>query len=265
MQQNLTCLLPQPFFMQEVQSSEWYATIQKPTRIVGWAREAVPEDVRNRIPAPLATADIVAKDEKYAGIAVVFLVLVMTWVVHATFGLVPMFIVCLVTTCYYMVPALMKKKGMRMKTPAQLEAALVQIDEVICSKMPEKLRCSLSTNPNMPLVVLSSCSVLVWHMRWTLPHLIVPVLLMALGGGAVYGTVVLPLNKQLRILVNEHNEAQTHHANESRDNEELRMREAQLAEEVRSLQALCDEYKNQYERALDENKKLRSGVADELS
>ena len=81
-------MLPQPFFMQEVQSSEWYATIQKPTRIVGWAREAVPEDVRNRIPTPLATADIVAKDEKYAGIAVVFLVLVMTWVVHATFGLV---------------------------------------------------------------------------------------------------------------------------------------------------------------------------------
>jgi hypothetical protein len=40
------------------------------------------------------------------------------------------------------------------------------------------------------------------------------------------------------------------------------MREAQLSEEVSSLQALADEYKRQYDRSVEENARLRAGGGD---
>ena len=44
-----------------------------------------------------------------------------TWVLSVTMGLMPMFLVFTVVCSWYTLPALMRKHGLRLKPPAQLE------------------------------------------------------------------------------------------------------------------------------------------------
>ena len=128
----------------QVKSSDWYASIQKPTRVVSWARDALPPELKDRIPpAGGAAAEMIVSDDRYAGVALLFTMLVATWMLHRTMGLVPIFIIVAVTALYYSIPALMRKKGMRVKGPAQFEAALANIDAALCSKLPPRVRCTL--------------------------------------------------------------------------------------------------------------------------
>ena len=54
-----------PFFVEEVKGSDWYASIQKPTRIVGWARDVVPEAYLQRVPAMPAQVTIESEPDTH--------------------------------------------------------------------------------------------------------------------------------------------------------------------------------------------------------
>jgi hypothetical protein len=112
--------------------------------VVSWARNALPLELKERIPpAGVAAAEMIVSDDRYAGVALLFTMLMATWLLHRTMGLVPIFIIVAVSALFYSIPALMRKKGMRVKGPAKFEAALAKIDDVVCVKLPPKLRCTL--------------------------------------------------------------------------------------------------------------------------
>lgn len=112
--------------------------MQQPTRIVSWAKEALPDEMRARIPPSVSTVEA---DERYAGAVVLFLLSVTTWMLSSTVGLVPLILASLVIGLYYCIPALMKRRGLRLSPPKQLDDLLVKVDEVICEKIPPRFRC----------------------------------------------------------------------------------------------------------------------------
>ena len=112
--------------------------MQQPTRVVSWAKDSLPDEMRARIPPAVNT---VAGDERKAGAAVLFLLSLASWVLSSTVGLMPLAIVSLVIGIYYCIPALMKRRGLRLSPPKQLEDLLTKVDEVICEKIPPQFRC----------------------------------------------------------------------------------------------------------------------------
>ena len=46
----LPAVLAVPFFVEEVKNSDWFASVQQPTRIVSWAKDSLPDDLQARIP-----------------------------------------------------------------------------------------------------------------------------------------------------------------------------------------------------------------------
>ena len=116
-----------------------FASVQQPTRIVSWAKESLPDQMRARIPPAVSTVE---KDERYAGAVVLFLLALASWVLSSTVGLMPLIIVSAVIGVYYCIPALMKRRGLRISAPKQLELLLTQVDTVICNKVPPQLRCA---------------------------------------------------------------------------------------------------------------------------
>ena len=37
-----------PFFMEEIKGSDWFASVQQPTRLVSWAKDSLPPDMAAR-------------------------------------------------------------------------------------------------------------------------------------------------------------------------------------------------------------------------
>jgi uncharacterized protein YlxW (UPF0749 family) len=123
------------------------------------------------------------------------------------------------------------------------------------------------------LCLLCAVALLLWRARYHLHRLVLPTIFMVAGGAIVHMLVVRPLKAQLRVVIDEHNESQTHHSNSSAENEQLRQTEAllggenaRLQEEVKRLQGLADEYKSQYERQAEISAQLqREGVPPEAA
>ena len=166
----------------------------------------------------------------------------------------PLLIVTSVAACYYCIPALMVRRGLRLRPPPQLEAALRKCDELVCEKLPPNLRCSTQSERSR-LTILCALALLLWNARNHLHRLLLPSAFMLTGGGLVHFMVVKPLEAQLKQVIAEHNDSQTSKANAASENDQLRQTEAllggenaRLLEEVQRLQALSDEYKGQYER-----------------
>lgn len=124
------------------------------------------------------------------------------------------------------------------------------------------------------LSLLLAATLLLWHARYHLHLFAMPIVYMLVGGGFVHKVAVKPLKAQLRVIVEEHNESQTHQSNFSAENEQLRQTEAllggensRLQEEVKRLQSLADEYKAQYERQVEISARLqqqeREGIPPE--
>ena len=68
-----------PFFMEEIKGSDWFASVQQPTRLVSWAKDSLPPDVAARIPP---AASQVETDDRYAGVVVLFIFLLLSWILH---------------------------------------------------------------------------------------------------------------------------------------------------------------------------------------
>lgn len=101
-----TCPSPPavPFFVEEVKNSDWFASVQQPTRIVSWAKESLPDEMRARIPPAASTVET---DDRYAGAVILFLFAICAWVLSSTIGIAPLLIVSVVVGFYYTIPALM--------------------------------------------------------------------------------------------------------------------------------------------------------------
>jgi hypothetical protein len=117
-----------------------FASVQKPTRIVSWAKDSLPDEMRARIPPSVSQVEA---DERYAGAVVLFLLSLSSWVLSSTVGLMPLMIVTVVVGLYYCIPALMKRRGLRLSPPKQLEFFLAKVDEIVCERIPPRFRCEM--------------------------------------------------------------------------------------------------------------------------
>jgi hypothetical protein len=115
-----------------------FASVQQPTRIVSWAKDSLPDEMRARIPPAMSAVEA---DNRTAGAVVLFLLSLASWVLSSTVGLMPLLIASLVVGLYYCIPALMKRRGLRLSPPKKLEDLLAKVDEVVCAKIPPRFRC----------------------------------------------------------------------------------------------------------------------------
>ena len=139
--------------------------MQQPTRIVSWAKESLPDQMRARIPPAVSTVE---RDERYAGAVVLFLLALTSWVLSSTVGLMPLVIVSVVIGVYYCIPALMKRRGLRISAPKPLEQLLTKVDTVICNKIPPQFRCART----LQTLRCGTLRTLYAHLSDTLPALV---------------------------------------------------------------------------------------------
>lgn len=55
-----------------------------------------------------------------------------------------------VAAAYHCIPALMLKRGLRVRAPKQVEFVLGKLDEIVCTKCPARFRCSTSSDVSSP-------------------------------------------------------------------------------------------------------------------